>query len=57
VKRNINKNPIVIDSDDILTNPEQMLKLLCEKLGIRFDNQMLRWKKGPRETDGVWGKY
>ena len=49
--------PIVLDSEDILTNPESMLKKLCRILGIPFTNKMLRWPKGRRKSDGIWGKY
>ena len=47
----------IIDSDDILANPEAMLTALCEALGMPFDPAMLAWPSGPRETDGVWAPY
>jgi hypothetical protein len=47
----------VIDATDVLKNPERMLRLLCEAIGIEFDNAMLSWPPGIRETDGVWAKY
>jgi len=49
--------PIVIDSKDILVDPESMLKKLCRTLGIPFTNMMLEWPKGRRNSDGVWGKH
>ena len=49
--------PIILDSTDILTNPESMLKKLCRTLGIPFTNKMLKWPKGRRKSDGVWGKH
>jgi hypothetical protein len=49
--------PIVIDSRDVLMNPEAMLRAMCEHLGVNFDFGMLRWPAGPRATDGVWAKY
>jgi hypothetical protein len=51
------KNPIVISSEDILKNPKLMLNKLCNLLEIPFLNQMLEWPKGPRDSDGIWGKY
>lgn len=50
-------NPIVIDSKDLLKNPSEYLKKLCNKLNITFSEQMLSWSKGPIEEDGVWAKY
>ena len=49
--------PIILDSTDILTNPESMLKKLCRTLGISFTNKMLKWPKGRRKSDGIWGKH
>ncbi len=48
---------IVLDSKSILLNPEKALTRLCEKIGIPFQAQMLRWEKGARPEDGVWAKY
>jgi hypothetical protein len=47
----------VIDAADVLKDPRRMLSLLCEALDVPFDDAMLRWSPGPRETDGVWAKY
>jgi hypothetical protein len=49
--------PIVIDADDVLRNPQRMLRLLCEAIGVEFSATMLSWPPGRRETDGVWAKY
>jgi hypothetical protein len=49
--------PPVVDAADILTNPEAMLRRLCAALGVDFTEKMLRWKAGPRETDGVWARF
>ena len=49
--------PIVIDSKDILLNPEKALTNLCEKAGISFDEKMLTWEAGARPEDGSWAKY
>lgn len=48
---------IVIDSNEVLKNPEYVLQALCEKLEISFDNNMLSWTSGARPEDGVWAKY
>jgi hypothetical protein len=49
--------PLVVDSKDILENPERMLRLLCQGIGVEFDQAMLFWPPGLRETDGMWAKY
>ena len=46
--------PPVIDGRDVLENPEGVLRVLCEALGVTFDPAMLTWPPGPRPTDGVW---
>jgi hypothetical protein len=52
-----NQKAIVIDSADILKNPEKALRLLCKALDINFYSEMLTWEKGPRAEDGPWAKY
>jgi hypothetical protein len=47
----------IIDSNDVLKNPERVLKLLCEKLGVAFMPAMLNWPQGSRISDGVWAKH
>ena len=49
--------PPIIDADDILKNPESMMKKLCNVLDIDFYKSMLRWPAGARDSDGVWGAY
>jgi len=49
--------PPVIDSRDVLENPRRMLTLLCDAVGVPFDERMLAWPAGSRPSDGVWAKY
>jgi hypothetical protein len=49
--------PPVIDARDVLMNPRRLLAQLCERVGAPFDDSMLRWPAGPRDSDGVWAKY
>ncbi|MEP3224684.1 MAG: HAD family hydrolase [Parasphingorhabdus sp.] len=51
------KPPIILDSADILRDPESHLQTLCTALEIRWDPAMLRWLPGPRKTDGIWGSH
>lgn len=47
----------VIDSKNILKNPEGELRKLCDWCGLPFQKEMLQWKAGPRPEDGPWAKY
>jgi len=49
--------PPVLDVADVLRNPRRVLGLLCDALGIEFQEAMLSWPLGPRATDGVWAKH
>ena len=49
--------PPVLDSVDILANPERMLIALCAALDLPFTKTMLRWRAGTRTSDGVWAKH
>lgn len=49
--------PPVLDSKDVLRDPETMLRLLCAAVDIVFSPAMLSWPSGPQPTDGVWSKY
>ena len=49
--------PPVIDVKDVLQNPKRMLRLLCDAVGVAFDEAMLSWPPGFRETDGVWAQH
>jgi len=47
----------VIDAADVTARPRWMLESLCAALSIPFDEAMLAWPPGPRDTDGVWAKH
>lgn len=49
--------PVIIDSADIRRNPEDMLRKLCDHLGLAWDPAMLSWKKGGHPDDGVWAAH
>jgi len=46
-----------VDAADVLRDPRTTLTLLCDALGISFDESMLSWPAGPRDTDGVWAAH
>lgn len=49
--------PLVVDSDDILRNPESLLRALCAALEIAWDPAMLSWPSGPKAEDGAWAPH
>ncbi len=48
---------IVLDSKELLKDPEFVLSALCEQLGIPFRESMLSWNPGPIPEDGTWAEY
>lgn len=57
VKEKTDQRPPIVDAKDVLENPERMLRLLCEAVGVEFDKAMLSWPPGLRDTDGIWAKH
>jgi hypothetical protein len=49
--------PPVIEAQDVLGDPQGVLRALCAALGIAFRPEMLRWPPGRRATDGVWAPF
>ena len=38
--------PVIIDADDLLRNPEKVLMEYCSAVGLPFSSELLRWKPG-----------
>ena len=57
VRGHTDQRPPIVDAKDVLQDPERILRLLCEAIGVNFDDAMLSWPPGLRETDGVWAKH
>lgn len=55
--KNNNRIPLIIDSDELLKNPELYLRKFCSHLEIEFSPKMLSWKKGGIPEDGIWAKH
>ena len=53
LKKN-NKSYTIIDSSELLKNPEKVLAAWCKKNNIKFDISMLKWEKGNHNNDGIW---
>ena len=52
-----NQNPVVLDSAEILKDPQSLLNKLCDRLGINFYTEMLSWPVGGIKEDGAWAEY
>ncbi len=48
------QTPMVIDSNHFLEQPEAHLKHICKQLNIPFEQNMLSWPSGERDSDGIW---
>lgn len=55
--RDAGQSPTIVDSRELLLNPEGVLTQLCRHLGLEFDSAMLTWPAGPIAEDGVWAPY
>ncbi|ABI77057.1 conserved domain protein [Hyphomonas neptunium ATCC 15444] len=49
--------PVIVDADNILQDPEGVLRRLCAAIGLDWDSAMLGWPAGPRAEDGAWAPH
>ena len=42
----VDPNPLVIDADDLLENPKEMMKYYCTVTGLPFKEDMVNWSPG-----------
>jgi hypothetical protein len=49
--------PPLFDSADILADPANALRLMCESLAVEYTDRMLTWPPGRRATDGAWAAH
>ena len=54
VKENLDPNPVIIDSDDVLADPARMLSKYCAALGIPYSDGMIAWDDDPGQADNWW---
>jgi hypothetical protein len=54
---NAGRNPVVLDSRELLLDPASVISCLCDTLGLDFENGMLTWAAGARIEDGVWAPH
>lgn len=52
-----NSDPVIIESDCLVKDPELVLSAVCRKIGIEFNAKMLSWPSGPKDFDGIWAPW
>ena len=55
--RDTGQSPAIVDSRELLLDPQGILTQLCQHLDLEFDAGMLSWTAGPIAEDGVWAPY
>lgn len=50
-------DPLVVDSNELLSDPARVLAQVCERIGVGWDPAVLSWPAGPKPEDGVWAQY
>ena len=51
------QRPVVLDSRELLLDPEGVLRQLTPKLKLEFSSDMLTWRAGARHEDGIWAPH
>lgn len=51
------RTPPVLDTEDVLRDPQGILRRFCAAAGVPFSERMLSWPAGRRTTDGIWAKH
>jgi len=51
------QSPVILDSRELLLDPEKVIRELCIQLGLGFAPNMLHWEVGARPEDGVWAPH
>ena len=46
VKEKLDSNPVIVDADDLLDSPKQIMKAYCERVGMKYKDHMTSWKAG-----------
>jgi hypothetical protein len=51
------RQPVILDSRELLLDPPGVLAELCKLIGLEFDKSMLHWIAAPRPEDGIWAPH
>ena len=44
IKENLDPNPVIVNADDLLESPKQIMKAYCDGVGILYEDHMTSWK-------------
>ncbi|KAJ7365901.1 hypothetical protein OS493_002631 [Desmophyllum pertusum] len=47
IERHVHKDPVVVDADDLLKFPNEIMQSYCEAVDLQFDEHMTSWQAGP----------
>ncbi|XP_038057542.1 uncharacterized protein LOC119729098 [Patiria miniata] len=50
IKENVDPDPIIIDAEDLVANPEGILSAFCERMGLPYSKDLLSWDSGSELT-------
>ncbi|ANB13138.1 hypothetical protein AWJ20_1419 [Sugiyamaella lignohabitans] len=53
----LGKRPLVVDATDIIADPEQVLKQMCESVDLPFDQSMLSWDENSPKVVKAFEKW
>ena len=56
VKNKMGYSPVVVDADDLLNDPDGMMKAYCTAIGIQYEENMTTWEPGlvPDWSESPW---
>lgn len=57
VDRHIHRDPIVVDADDLLDYPNEILKSYCEAVRLEYEENMTSWEPGPVPEWDAWAGW
>jgi hypothetical protein len=46
LRHHLSTDPVIIDADDLLANPEGTMELYCKKVGLTYKKGMTKWESG-----------
>lgn len=49
VREQMGRTPLLIESEELLKDPEGVMEMWCDEVGIKFDKSMLEWDDQKRE--------
>lgn len=54
VVKEFDTSPVIIDADDVLESPEEMMKKYCEAMGLVYQENMTTWEPGEVPEWDTW---